>query len=166
MNKKEENLKKRLYGDAICTWVIAAFVVLIGLSKVMDAISGFMNGGVMKGSLEESPALALGDGVRELLMAAAVVLLALILTNIRKEGRPFSQKNVNMLRVMAILLIICAVSKIIVSSFSGFFDPQATFQLTFGLTDLVYGVVGAIIGIISEIFYYGYGLQEELDSIA
>lgn len=87
MSKREEILKKRLYGDALCAWV------------------------------------------------------------------------------MAILIIICAVINLIVSSIAGFFDPQAAFQLTFGVSDFVYAVIGGIFGIISEIFYYGYELQEEMDSI-
>ena len=166
MNKREENLKKRLHGDAICTWVIAGFVGVVGLSKVFTAFGGFMNGGVMKGALEGSPALVLGDGVREILMAATVVLLALVLTSIGREGRPFTKGNVSKFRVMAILLVVCAVIRMLVSSIAGFFDPQATFQLTVGLLDIVYAVAGAMVLIISEIFYYGYGLQEELDSIA
>ena len=166
MNKRENNLKKRLNGDAICTWGIAGVVGVVGLSKIFTAIGGFMNGGVMKGDLEGSPALVMGDGVRQILMAAAVVLLAMVLTSIGKEGRPFTKGNVNKFRGMAILMVVCAVCRVLVSSVAGFFDPQASFQLTFGVTDLVYGVIGAILGIISEIFYYGYGLQEELDSIA
>lgn len=165
MSKREEILKKRLYGDALCAWVMAVFMLLGALSKVFTALTGFVNVGMMKGSLEGSPALVLGDGIRQLLLAAAIVLLALILTSIRKEGRPFTKMNVSKFRLMAILIIICAVINLIVSSIAGFFDPQAAFQLTFGVSDFVYAVIGAIFGIISEIFYYGYELQEEMDSI-
>ncbi|MCR4651097.1 MAG: DUF2975 domain-containing protein [Lachnospiraceae bacterium] len=166
MNKREEHLKMRLKGDAICTWIIAGFIGVLGLSKIFTAIGGFGNGGVMKGVLEGSPAFVMADGVREMLMAAAIVILALVLSSIRNTGRPFTKENVMKFRVMAILLIVCSVSRILVASIAGFFDPQATFQLTFELSDFVYGVAGVIVGIISEIFYYGHELQEELDSIA
>jgi len=166
MDKKTETLKKRLQGDAACTWAIAGVIILKGFIKIFTAISGFMNGGTMKGSYDESPAILLGDGIREILIAIAVALLAMVLTEIMKTGRPFTKSTVKKFRIMASVIICCAVVKMLVSCVAGFFDPQATFQLSIELLDLWYGVVGTMIGIISEIFHYGYELQEDMDAIA
>ena len=90
-------------------------------------------------------------------------LLSSILAEIKKNGKPFTKQNVTKLRVMAWLCIAVAVLPSIVTSFAGFFDDKAVFQLTF---NLIPGLFGAFIGIISEIFHYGHELQDEMDSIA
>ncbi len=100
------------------------------------------------------------------LLAVAFGLLAKILSAINKDGRPFTKKNVKLFRTIAIIVICCAAVPMVVSSIAGFFDAQATFHLTFTVQDFWFAVAGAIVGVISEIFYYGNELQEDVDLIA
>lgn len=165
-DKKVESLKKRLRGNGICTWVIGGVVGIVGLANVMTAIQMFADANAAGVVFEESPAFTLGDGIRSILLAVVFVLLALILGEIQKNGKPFTKANCTKLRVMAIITICCAFVPMLVASVAGFFDPNATFQLSLEMNDIFLGIAGAIIGIVSEIFYYGNELQDEMDSIA
>lgn len=166
MNKRTESLKKRLQGNSICAWIFAVLMCFIALTDVFTAVNGLIKSGSMGTTYTESPALSLGAGIRNVILAVVLILLALILTEIKKNGRPFTKENFRKLRAMAILVISCSVIPMMVSSVAGFFDAKATFQLTFETRDFWFIVAGIIIGIISEIFYYGYELQEDVDSIA
>ena len=99
-----------------------------------------------------------------LVIFAELGLLALILLEIRKTGKPFSKKIITKLRLMAVILLagglIPSCSTIPVD------DSQFAVTISFDMQNILIIGIGVIIGILSEVFVYGLSLQEDNDSIA
>jgi hypothetical protein len=153
MNKMiSEKLKKRTFIDTIlsCFFCFAALVFAVWQLIV------FIGNTHIKAYLTNS--------LCSFVIITELGLLALILLEIRKTGKPFSKKIIAKLRIMAVTL------------FAGGLIPSTT---TTPISDREFGVIvcfdmrnfliigiGVIIGILSEVFVYGLSLQEDNDLIA
>ncbi|WP_294754760.1 hypothetical protein [uncultured Ruminococcus sp.] len=153
MNKMiSEKLKKRTFIDTIlsCLFCLAALVL-----SVWQFI-GYADHTNMKEYLSNS--------LCSLVIFAELGLLALILLEIRKTGKPFSKKIITKLRLMAVILLagglIPSCSTIPVD------DSQFAVTISFDMQNILIIGIGVIIGILSEVFVYGLSLQEDNDSIA
>jgi hypothetical protein len=106
----------------------------------------------------------LANSLCSLAIFAELGLLALILLEIRRTGKPFSKKIITKLRIMAVVLfaggLIPSCSTIPVD------DSQFAVSLSFDMQNILIIAAGVIIGIISEVFVYGLSLQEDNDLIA
>ena len=161
-NLMREDLKKRIKGDCICTILITIGIGTVFLFYIINFIATLIGSKVNN----ESPAVILGNLVRIILILTIFVILSIFMNGIRKNGYPFTFKNIIRLRVIAVVTMISAVLPELVISFAGFFDETAVFTLTFTLANAVLLLLGVVFGIVSEVFKYGYELQTEMDSIA
>lgn len=153
MNKMiSEKLKKRTFIDT----VLSCILCFAALGAAIWQFIHFTEHTKMKEYLPNS----LGS----LVIFAELGLLALILLEIRKTGKPFSKKIIAKLRIMAVVLfaggLIPSCSTIPVA------DSQYAVTLSFDMQNILIIAAGVIIGIISEIFVYGLSLQEDNDLIA
>lgn len=162
-NNISQELIKRIKSDSVITTFIgigAAAISVIFLVRFITSIiaSNFTQNDIQ---LYASNCVEIG------FVAAAILILSSILSSICKTGKPFTKANTNKFKLIAILLIISAPLAMAASVFAGFLDPTAvTSGFTFRFADIVIIVFGVIIGIISEIFYYGEKLEDEMDKIA
>jgi len=153
MNKMiSEKLKKRTFIDTIlsCLFCLAALVL-----SVWQFI-GYADHTNMKEYLSNS--------LCSLVIFAELGLLALILLEIRKTGKPFSKKIITKLRIMAVVLIAGA----LIPSYATvpISEQEYSVVIVFDMQNMLFIALGVIIGILSEVFVYGLSLQEDNDSIA
>lgn len=161
-NQTAEDLQKRIKGDSICTMVVTAGIGIVSILYTVNFITSLIGTEVNS----ESPAVILGNLVRLGIILTVFVILSIFMEDLRKNGSPFTLKNISRLRAIAVLTMISAVLPELVMSFAGFFDDTAIFTLTFTLANAVLLLLGVVFGIVSEVFKYGYDLQKEMDSIA
>ena len=106
-----------------------------------------------------------GRAVSSIMMAVLFLFAYFMMQNIVKDGKPFSRKNINRLRVMAVITMLAALIPgcvKIMMTFAVFSNVTVQFsQVTFLVL-----ILGVLLGVISEVFRYGYELQEDLDQIA
>jgi hypothetical protein len=100
-------------------------------------------------------------------ITVAQILLSVILTSIVRNGRPFIEGNVKRIRTMAIVLLASFPLEMIASMTAGVLKKgNSTGEIKIDFAGLMIMFIGAVIGIISEIFFYGKELEEEMDKIA
>jgi hypothetical protein len=149
---KEDNsisLIKRMKADMVCSWIIA--IIFLGIS-----VYYFFN--ITKDS---------NLFVRMSCITVAQILLSVILTSIVRNGRPFIEGNVKRIRTMAIVLLASFPLEMIASMTAGVLKKgNSTGEIKIDFAGLMIMFIGAVIGIISEIFFYGKELEEEMDKIA
>jgi len=106
-----------------------------------------------------------GNAVSSIMMAVLFLIAYFMMQNIVKEGKPFSRKNIKRLRIMSIIIMLAALipgSVKLLMTFAVFLNVTVQFsQISFLVL-----VLGVLLGVISEVFRYGYELQEDLDQIA
>ncbi len=116
---------------------------------------------------------AIGSVVATGLMLAIAIILALIMWDIYKDGKPFTMKTVWRLRAIAVLTMLesvapwCAAA--IAAMIAGSFADHGSFSIDInflGIPLFVPVFFGFFIAAISEFFYYGCELQQDVDSIA
>ena len=144
MDKNVNALNKRLKGDKISLLVIAGLMCFFGCAQIIKFI---LDGDV----------IFLKRGVQGLVMMVPHFILFWILRRIALTGKPFDDKVVRGMRLLAISVIAAGVLPF-------FIEAMAT--VVKGIFDLFIPLTGLIIGIISEIFVYGKELQEDNDLIA
>ena len=152
MDKKVVELNKRLKGDMMITLIVTAVMAFIGVAQT---INFFMKGDIT----------LLKRGIQAIVMMLPLLIVYLILKRIEKTGKPFDEKIVKMLRILALMIIIAGVLPAFVETFANLVRFE-TFTVEFNGFDLFIPLLGVIIGIISEIFVYGKELQEDNDLIA
>ena len=152
MDKKVVELNKRLKGDMMITLIVTAVMAFIGVAQT---INFFMKGDIT----------LLKRGIQAIVMMLPLLIVYLILKRIEKTGKPFDEKIVKMLRILALMIIIAGVLPAFVETFANLVRFE-TFTVEFNGFDLFIPLLGVIIGIISEIFVYGKELQEDSDLIA
>ena len=106
-----------------------------------------------------------GRAVSSVMMGVLFLLAYFMMQNIVKDGKPFSRKNINRLRIMAVTTMLAAIipgSVEMLMTFAVF--SNASVQLS--QVSVLVLVLGVLLGVISEVFRYGYELQEDLDQIA
>jgi len=169
MNTAQTSLQKRLHSDTIFTYII---VGVMGLSSVVRLVHFFialdnvrMAGDAYTGSV---PGDLLSEALLFMFIAWAMLMLSLVLGEIHRTGKPFSQKNVNRFRAMGFILIFASIIPEAAKGLVGFADPTATYATFQLLTarSLCVMFFGVVCGLVSEIFRYGYELQDNMDSIA
>lgn len=169
MKTAQNELKKRLHADTVSTYIITAGLVIVSIIRFANFLINLdsvkIAGEDFKGT---APEILLSDAILYIFIAVVLLLLSLILGEIHKTGRPFSKKIIGRLRAMAFVLIFAGVIPTTTASMvCDFLDADAlTFSLGFGSINLVIMAFGVVMGLISEIFKYGYELQENMDSIA
>ena len=153
-DNKVERLKKRLTGDAICCIIIA---VVMGVFAIAELSMYFSCNGEFANMLNGS--------VQGLVMSITFVIISLIIFEIMKHGKPFSKRIIVKLRVLGIWVMLSAYLLDVVSFIveflknnEGYFFPD--------MSNVFVSLLGVLLIIISEIFYYGHELQEDVDSIA
>ena len=106
-----------------------------------------------------------GNAVSSIMLGALFLIAYFMMRNIVKESKPFSRENINRLRVMAVTTMLAAIIPGIVKmlmTFAVFLNATVQFsQISFLVL-----VLGVLLGVISEVFRYGYELQEDMDQIA
>ncbi len=169
MKNAQNALQKKLYFDTLFTYIITAGLAIISVARFLNFL---VNVDSIKIAGENfngtAPEILLSDSILYLFIAAALFLFSLILGEIHKTGRPFSKKIIKNLRIMAFVLIFASILPNTVSSMvCGFLDPNAlSFSFGFESINLAIMVFGVVTGLFSEVFKYGYELQENMDSIA
>ena len=153
MNKTiSEKLKKRTFIDTVLSCILC-------FAALGAAVWQFMR---FAGNMRLKEYLT--NSLCSLVIFAELGLLALILLEIRRTGKPFSKKIITKLRIMAVILfaggLIPSCSTIPVD------DSQFAVSLSFDMQNILLIALGVIIGIISEVFVYGLSLQEDNDLIA
>jgi hypothetical protein len=161
-DQKKEDLQKRVKADSRCTKVITGCIGVAMCFYAIYFITSIVNGT----NNTDTPSVIFANLVRIGMIFAMFVLLSMFMNDLQKNGKPFTKKNIKRLRVIAILTMFTAVLPEFIQSIAGFFDAKATFTLTLTLANGVLLLLGVIFGIISEVFVYGYELEEEMDSIA
>ena len=90
-------------------------------------------------------------------------LLALILIEIHKTGKPFSKRIIVKLRIMAIMLFTVG----LIPSQQTIPTSEVEYSvMIYDMHNILLLALGVIIGILSEVFVYGLSLQEDNDMIA
>lgn len=103
--------------------------------------------------------------IRSVLMEIIFILLYLMLSQVKKGVVPFSKNSVSLLRKVAIFSLLLAV----LPSIADIVGSIVIFQfITIDFSSLNFYIIliGVVFGILSEIFDFGFKLQEELDQIA
>ena len=169
MKTAQTSLQKRLHSDTILTYIVAG---LLGLVSVISLFYFFLALDNARLAGSEYTGDAPGDILRETLLymfiAVAMLLFSFVLREIHRTGKPFSKMNVNRFRAMAFILIFASIIPEAAKGLVGFADPtatDATFQLL-NARSLCVMFFGVVCGLVSEIFKYGYELQDSMDSIA
>lgn len=172
MEKSKKDLRKRIYADAkitiftaVITGIVAVaqlyhFMILCRLENISENIS--------KNYEQETTAdIALKRAVLCLFMCVVLILFSCILNEIHKTGRPFSKKIIRKLQMMAVLLMVTAVFPDMVVVVVGVVTSTATAKVNlFDYENVIPMIFGVCMGLMSEIFKYGYEIQEDIDQIA
>lgn len=107
----------------------------------------------------------LGIAVNAVMMGFIFLLSYFVLKNSIEQGTPFIKKNVTILRIIAVMTMLVA----IIPECIKMITMLVVFNkgtVNFTQVNFFVLIVGVLIGVISEIFHYGYKLQEEMDQIA
>ena len=150
-NTMSTGLKKRTFTDTVITCIFCAAALAVSVWQLIS----FLIGRVPQ---------YLSNAAYSFSIFAELGLLSLILLEIRKTGVPFSKKIITKLRIMAVIMIVTG----IVPSYHMMrvTETNTDIYVTFDSKNLLIMVVGVVIGILSEVFVYGYELQQDNDSIA
>jgi len=153
MNKMiSEKLQKRTYADTVLSCIFCFLAVACAAWQFVNFL------------IHPKEKEFLTNSLCTLVIFAELGLLALILLEIRKTGKPFSKKIITKLRLMAIILFGGGlIPSYMTSSIS---ENESLISASFDMQNILIITLGVIIGIISEIFVYGLSLQEDNDSIA
>ncbi|EXM37613.1 hypothetical protein RASY3_13890 [Ruminococcus albus SY3] len=105
------------------------------------------------------------NGIYTLAIFSELGLLAMILLEIRKTGKPFSKKIITKLRIMGFILFVTGalVPPYYTIPIS---EHEYCRALNYNTTNILVIGISIIIGLISEVFVYGLKLQQENDLIA
>ena len=152
METKKDALKKRTKSDMIISFFVAAFMGVAAFSQIE---SYFMGG---------KDILNLYNGIYSVILCGVCIILGLILREVQLNGKPFTKKIIKMLRIIAFIVIIGGFVPAVVSIFVS--SDGATHSFHFDVINFAFSALGVMIGIISEMFVYGYELQDDNDSIA
>lgn len=156
MDKKiSGELVKRIKGDTFLNRVVAGVVCIVAITYLLYFVTTLLSRNFESNALQ----LYAENFVKIGCLAVSLVILSSILNEICKTGKPFTAKIVKKFKAMAIILIAAVPLAMLMSCITAL-------SLTFSFSDILIMIFGAIIGIISEIFYYGTKLEEEMDKIA
>ena len=152
MDNRSSTLNKRLNTDRIITLIVAFLMIFVA---AVQFISYAKNGDT----------LAVRRGIHSVFSAIALILLYIGLRRIAVTGKPFDSRIVDLLRAIAITIMVGGFLPPFVEGFINI-AHGSEFVLNFGDIDIFIPLAGVIVGILSEIFVYGKDLQEDNDLIA
>ncbi len=153
MNKMiSEKLQKRTYADTVLSCIFCFLAVACAAWQFVNFL------------IHPKEKEFLTNSLCTLVIFAELGLLALILLEIRKTGKPFSKKIITKLRAMAVILFVGGLIPSCVTSAVS--ESVVNVKFSFDMRNILTIGIGVIIGILSEVFVYGLGLQEDNDSIA
>lgn len=151
---KAENLKKRITVEMICGIAVAIAMGGMALVSIWSYIA-------CDGTYTET----LGNAVQALVICIAFIIIDLIMIEIIKNGKPFTKSIILKLQVLAVWTMVGAYLPDI-AMFVANMSKTGVAELIFDAKNMFVMLLGVIVGIVSEIFRYGYELQEDMDSIA
>lgn len=151
---KVENLKKRITVEMICGIVVAIAMGGMALVSIWSYIA-------CNGTYTET----LGNAVQAFVICIAFIIIDLIMIEIIKNGKPFTKNIILKLQVLAVWTMVGAYLPDIAMSVASM-SKTGTAEVLFDAKNMFVMLLGMMVGIISEIFRYGYELQEDMDSIA
>jgi|GEM_PF-2437568 hypothetical protein len=100
-----------------------------------------------------------------ILVMGIFITLLIMLHDVTKVGKPFNMKNVRLMQLISILVMIFAVTPGMVKlTFTFILFLNAEWRISG--THLFILLFGFAIGVIAEMFKYGYKLQDDMDLIA
>ena len=152
MDKRSASLSKRLNTDRIITLVVAFLMLFVGAVQFINFA-------------KSNDTTAIRRGIHSIFSAVALILLYLGLSRIAATGKPFDTKIINLLRAIAIVIMVGGLLPPFAEGFVSLTQGKS-FELNFGDLDIFIPLAGVIVGILSEIFVYGKDLQEDNDLIA
>ena len=159
MDDKMNSLKNRTKADMVFSFVVAVIAAGVAITEFWVYFS-------MDGSVEKY----LTNGIYAIFIMGIALILAFMLLEVHKNGNPFSKRIINELRILAVFIIIGgilpdAISNLISNAVHGTSTLMNT-EMILNAKNVIVSVIGVVIGIVSEIFVYGYELQDDMDSIA
>lgn len=157
-DSKIESLKKRTLADTICCLVIAIASLGIAFIEFIQYIT-----------TERDFPYHISNGIYEIMLSIILVLVSMILMDARKNEKPFSKPIIWKLRIMSVVIIIGSFMPGPIASLVDAVMSNSDLVIEIALPQIknfMISTFGVIIGILSEIFVYGYELQEDMDSIA
>lgn len=160
-DKKAEKLKKRIGIDTVCYFMVSGICLLNIYSKITMLTTLYK---YAREEIEEIAEVA-GDILGYVMICLILFILGLMLLHIRKNGKPFSKSNIRKLQIIAGLTIGCGILPSVLATVITFICTGSAF-LDYGVHEICIMFLGSAIGILSEIFYYGNELQDDMDSIA
>ncbi|MFA6942216.1 MAG: DUF2975 domain-containing protein [Clostridiaceae bacterium] len=105
----------------------------------------------------------IGIATKAFMIIILFLIVYQIMRSIVKEEMPFTEKNVNRLRMVAIITILIAIIpgclKIMITML--FFNNT---NVHLSQTNILVVILGVLIGVVSEIFKYGYELKDDISS--
>lgn len=154
MNNNVNDLKKRTASDFYISLFITVVSIIIFIKNMISFILtkdvAFIENATYAG-----------------LIAIIVFLVCLIIFDFRKNNNPFAMPIVWKLRALAIFVILTSLLPDVITRIAiGVVGGENIVINLFTGDNLLVGVLGVVIGIISEIFVYGHILQDDMDSIA
>ena len=152
MNKMiSEKLKKRTRIDTVLCCILCLAALIFAVIQFACYLEN------------TSTTELLTDSLCSFVIFTELGLLALILLEIRKTGKPFSKRIIVKLRIMAVMLFVIG----LIPSHQTIPTSEVDYSvMIFDMHNLLLLAIGVIIGIISEVFVYGLSLQEDNDMIA
>lgn len=159
MNTKVESLKKRTKADMIICFLVS----VLALFKSCESLIGYFSNGMNEVEL-------LLNGIYDIAIFVSCLMIGLIIFDAHKNGSPFTKKVIRGLRFLAIWVLCTGflpipLTNIIHEARTGSITI-VTLEEYFAGMNVVIMLLGVLIGIISEIFVYGYELQQDNDLIA
>ncbi len=152
MENRSASLKKRICADMYISLVFVAIEFAIGMWQAVRLIS-------------ENDEFALKRSIHAFTGALAIFFIFLILSRVRKTGKPFDSTVITYMRAASLTVIVGGVLPFFLTMILGVIK-ESGFSIEIANIDLLMPLVGVALGIVSEIFVYGKDLQEDNDLIA
>lgn len=159
MDNKINSLKNRTKSDMIFSFVVAVAAIVVAIIEFWKY-----------SSIDDESTNHLSNGIYAVFTMGIALILAFILLEVHRNGKPFSKRIINELRILAVFVIIGGIVPDVVTIFindavrgtSSYMGVETILNAK----NIIVSVIGVVIGIVSEIFVYGYELQDDMDSIA
>lgn len=105
----------------------------------------------------------IGMAIKSFMILILFLIVYQIMRSIIKEGMPFTEKNIKKLRMAAIITILNAIIPgCLKTMITMLFFTNSNAHLS--QTNILVIILGVLIGAVSEIFKYGYELQNNISS--
>ena len=160
--KNVERLKSRIIVVMVC-YFITALTCVVSIYSKSNLLIVMYN--YARDKVEEMAETA-GDLLGYVLVFFILVLLGVMLVQIMKKGKPFSKSNIIKLRIIAGLTFCCGLLPAMLVAFIMVVCTDKTFFVLHEVHEICLMFLGSALFVISEIFYYGNELQDDVDLIA